>query len=270
MRIMGVVLEVVTVNSQLRHHDATRNALNEPHEFLCEPAFVGLALFREGVSSLNHLQHLLARVLLYAIPWLCRLAALRTPPPTLSTLLRPFSGWLVPIRAFIVIAFKPFFIFMMVEKLRFRVDRSLPQPNYFILVILTLGEHHSLLSKHSWRLASVNDDLYPVKNTFTLDYAPAGFDVFLLLLKKRHLQILFKNLDLACNLDFKLLVFIIHVLPGLVAMELVPLVCGTFGVLFRHLHNRLIILLICLNLYHVLVLLLLSAFSLSRLTLRPV
>jgi hypothetical protein len=52
---MGVVLEVVAVNSQLWHHDATGNALDEPHEFLYEPAFVGLAVFGEGISSLNHL-----------------------------------------------------------------------------------------------------------------------------------------------------------------------------------------------------------------------
>lgn len=55
VRVMGVVLEVVAVNSQLWHHDATGNALDEPHEFLYEPAFVGLAVFGEGISSLNHL-----------------------------------------------------------------------------------------------------------------------------------------------------------------------------------------------------------------------
>lgn len=149
------------------------------------------------------------------------------------------------------------------EELRFRVDRSLPQPIYFVLVICTLGEHYCLLSKHSRRLASINNHLHPVKDTLSLDGVPSRFDVFLLLLENCHLQILFENLNLACNLDFKLFIFVIDVLPGLVAVELVPDVRRTLGVLFAHLHDRLIILLICLDLYHVLVPLLLTAFSLS-------
>jgi len=149
------------------------------------------------------------------------------------------------------------------EEFRFRIDRSLSQPIYPVLVISTFGEHYCLLSKHSRRLASIYDHLHPVKDTLTLDGVPARFDVFLLLLENCHLQILFEDLDLACNLDFKLLILVVDVLPGLVAVELVPDVRGTLGVLFAHLHDRLIILLICLDLYHVLVPLLLTAFSLS-------
>jgi hypothetical protein len=55
VRVMRVVLEIVAVNSQLWHHDASRNALDESHEFLYKPAFVGLAVFGEVVASLNRL-----------------------------------------------------------------------------------------------------------------------------------------------------------------------------------------------------------------------
>lgn len=62
------MLEVVAVNAELGHHDASRNALDKSHEFLDKPPFVGFAVFGEVVARLYHLQHLMARVLLQAVP----------------------------------------------------------------------------------------------------------------------------------------------------------------------------------------------------------
>ena len=68
VRVVRIVLEVVAVNAELGHHDASRNTLDKSHEFLDKPPFVRFAVFGEGVARLYHLQHLLARVLIEAVP----------------------------------------------------------------------------------------------------------------------------------------------------------------------------------------------------------
>lgn len=52
MGIVRVVLKVITVNTQLWHHNASGNALDEAHKFLHKPHLGLLTIFIYGVAGL--------------------------------------------------------------------------------------------------------------------------------------------------------------------------------------------------------------------------